>query len=84
MSTNKMSCMLVQDHDTCNIMLDLSFAAMIRHIEDMAFIEIPHGNNSTDDTRAKRNAIRFRSALWPNARVPYFFAPDFSCKFSLI
>ncbi|XP_064384766.1 tolloid-like protein 1 isoform X4 [Halichondria panicea] len=54
-------------------------AAMIKHIGDMAFIKVPHGKNqSTDQTRTRRNAIRYSSALWPNAQVPYTISPDFS------
>ena len=55
------------------------FAAMIKHIGDMAFIDVPHKNQSTDK-RARRNAIRYTSALWPNARVPYTISSGFSGK----
>ena len=58
---------------------------MIKHIGDMAFIKVPHGKNqSTDQTRTRRNAIRYSSALWPNAQVPYTISPDFSGKSKMI
>ena len=54
---------------------------MIKHIGDMAFIEVPHGKNqSTDQTKTRRNAILHSSALWPDARVPYTISSDFSGK----
>ena len=41
----------------------------------MAFIDPPQRQG---EERAKRNAIIYRNALWPNARVPYVISSDFT------
>ena len=48
---------------------------MFKHIDDMAFIELPHRQG---EERPRRNAINSPGALWPNARIPYVISSSFS------
>lgn len=53
---------------------------MIKHIGDMAFIEVP-GQKSDHHGRARRNAVISQDNLWPSARIPYVISTSFNGEF---